>query len=94
MKEQRLTEYTEGRNLWLPKGARILVVRHQGTAMASYVWTVLEDASPSEKTLRRFVVLEINDVYTGNKCLDYIGAIGTEGDTRAVFEVVSLCEAK
>ena len=96
MEELRLTEYREGEYLWLPKGARILGVREQGPGMASYIWTVLEKASPIEKTLRRFVVLEVHDVYRlkSNERLQYIGTIGTEADARAILEICALPKAE
>ena len=96
MKELRLTEYTEGHTLWLPKGARILAVREQPSMRGNYVWTVLENASPTEKTLRRLLVAEVNDVcrVNSNERLAYIGAIGSGEDARTVFEVVRLPEIK
>jgi len=95
VKELRLTEYVEGPQLWLVRGARVLAVRQEPGMMGTYKFTVLEDALfPTEKTLRRFLVLEPNDVcrVSENEHLDYVGTIGTGEDTRTVFEVVRLPE--
>lgn len=95
MTELRLSEYVEGRYLWLPQGARVLAVRQTPEVVGTYTWTVLEDTFPTEKTLRRFLIAEINDVcrVSGNERLEYIGAIGTGEDARTVFEIVRPLEA-
>lgn len=96
MKELRLTEYIDGHGLWLSKGTQVLAVRQTPGVIGTYTWTVLEDASPTEKTLRRFLVVEVSEVcrVKENERLEYIGAIGTGEDARTVFEVVRLPEAK
>lgn len=56
----------------------------------------MEDAAPTEKTVRRFLVVEAGDVCRlgSNERLEYIGVIGASETPRRVFEVVLLSQEK